>query len=473
MASYPQPTHINTIFNPDDFLPKVSGSTINSSVFNTPIVSSGVPYLNGGNNKLSFDSGFSYNATTDVLSSANLAVTGNLNYSNNDVNVLSTKAFSNVKLGNDAGKSLSSSTSWNIAVGTQALLAHNNSGTDNIAIGALSMNAFNDSGGGNIAIGGSSLQQITAGTYNVAIGLLSGGDLSGSCSNNVLIGISDLATTTLNNAIVIGHRAGNGAVPVDNDVIMGCGGNVNNQLIRGSTLSGSLHWSPFSNNNANLGLSTRRWKDFYSTTTRSTYGYFGFDSPVNIFRPAAVQAFCGSGMTCVSACAFRADSIGSMIAVGKSRNSTIGSNTVLQSNDQMGCVVFCAANGTTGYPIGATIEGTVDGTISGDIIPGRINLQTVNSSGVNNTRLSIPSDGNSYFLGNLGIDTVPGSAKLQIYNTGTNFSVRIDSTTGGVLFPRMTTTQRNALSALAGGLVIYNTTTNTMQFYNGTSWFDM
>ena len=38
--------------------------------------------------------------------------------------------------------------------------------------------------------------------------------------------------------------------------------------------------------------------------------------------------------------------------------------------------------------------------------------------------------------------------------------------------PRMTTTQRNALSNLAGGCMIYNTTTNKLQCYNGSSWQD-
>jgi len=38
--------------------------------------------------------------------------------------------------------------------------------------------------------------------------------------------------------------------------------------------------------------------------------------------------------------------------------------------------------------------------------------------------------------------------------------------------PRMTTTQRNSLSNLAGGCMIYNITTNKLQCYNGSSWQD-
>ena len=47
---------------------------------------------------------------------------------------------------------------------------------------------------------------------------------------------------------------------------------------------------------------------------------------------------------------------------------------------------------------------------------------------------------------------------------------QVDSTTKGYLMPRLTTTQRNAIATPATGLLIYNTTTNSLDYYNGTSW---
>ena len=41
-----------------------------------------------------------------------------------------------------------------------------------------------------------------------------------------------------------------------------------------------------------------------------------------------------------------------------------------------------------------------------------------------------------------------------------------------VIFTGMTTTQRNALTASAG-MMIYNSTTNKLQCYNGSSWNDL
>lgn len=48
--------------------------------------------------------------------------------------------------------------------------------------------------------------------------------------------------------------------------------------------------------------------------------------------------------------------------------------------------------------------------------------------------------------------------------------LELRSTTLGFLPPRMTITERDAIITPATGLVIYNTTTNLLNFYNGSSW---
>lgn len=65
--------------------------------------------------------------------------------------------------------------------------------------------------------------------------------------------------------------------------------------------------------------------------------------------------------------------------------------------------------------------------------------------------------------GILGINTTNPSASAQL---------DVSSTTRGFLPPRMTTTQRDAISSPAAGLVIYNTTTSKLQVYT-TSWTDL
>jgi hypothetical protein len=68
-----------------------------------------------------------------------------------------------------------------------------------------------------------------------------------------------------------------------------------------------------------------------------------------------------------------------------------------------------------------------------------------------------------------------GSNKFQVSTTGdvtVYGELNMTSTTKGFLPPRMTTTQKNAISAIAG-LVVYDSTTNKLQCYNGSTWNDL
>ena len=51
--------------------------------------------------------------------------------------------------------------------------------------------------------------------------------------------------------------------------------------------------------------------------------------------------------------------------------------------------------------------------------------------------------------------------------------LEVKSTTKGFLPPRMTATERDDLSNPATGLMIYCTTTNTVNVYNGSDWFEL
>ena len=46
----------------------------------------------------------------------------------------------------------------------------------------------------------------------------------------------------------------------------------------------------------------------------------------------------------------------------------------------------------------------------------------------------------------------------------------IDFTDKGVLFPRLTTAQRDAIGSPATGLLIYNSDDNVLQVYDGSAW---
>ena len=98
----------------------------------------------------------------------------------------------------------------------------------------------------------------------------------------------------------------------------------------------------------------------------------------------------------------------------------------------------------------------------------------------NNNQMYIRNGGSNAAAIQFGHGTVGSSilmalssdGKLGLGTTSPNASALLDvsSTTKGVLLPRMTTTQVNAISSPADGLTVYNTTLNTLCFYNGTSW---
>lgn len=62
--------------------------------------------------------------------------------------------------------------------------------------------------------------------------------------------------------------------------------------------------------------------------------------------------------------------------------------------------------------------------------------------------------------GDVGIGTTPTASAI----------LDVSSTTKGFLPPRMTTTQRDAIPSPAEGLVVYNTTTDEINVFNGTAW---
>jgi hypothetical protein len=58
-------------------------------------------------------------------------------------------------------------------------------------------------------------------------------------------------------------------------------------------------------------------------------------------------------------------------------------------------------------------------------------------------------------------------------NPDTSAMLDVSSTSKGLLLPRLTTVQRDAISLPATGLLVYNTTTSTFDYYSGTAWFSL
>ena len=96
-----------------------------------------------------------------------------------------------------------------------------------------------------------------------------------------------------------------------------------------------------------------------------------------------------------------------------------------------------------------------------------VNFYVPNGSFVANAAIGCQNT-NTYFCANngrmgVGTSSIDASAMLEV-----------DSTTGGFLFPRMTTAQRDALSSPTNGLTIFNTTTQKLQVrHSSSTWADL
>ena len=118
------------------------------------------------------------------------------------------------------------------------------------------------------------------------------------------------------------------------------------------------------------------------------------------------------------------DGVGPGLVFGKSRGTSIGSNTVVQDGDQIGGLYFQAADGTDKNSRTATIVCYSQGSSSGNDTPGRLEFSTTSDGASDTTeRLRIASDGEVTFKnkggGTLKIGAVEAHhSKLVVADNG-------------------------------------------------------
>ena len=125
------------------------------------------------------------------------------------------------------------------------------------------------------------------------------------------------------------------------------------------------------------------------STVESSHG--GIDSALQIIGT-------GTDDTSITLSRFDNSVHSPYIAFSKSRNGSIGGNTVVQDGDSLGRMTFFGNDGTDGNTPAAEIDIEIDGTPGSNDMPGRIVFRTT-SDGASTTseRMRIRSDGHAQF----------------------------------------------------------------------------
>lgn len=138
----------------------------------------------------------------------------------------------------------------------------------------------------------------------------------------------------------------------------------------------------------------------------------------------------------------------------KSRSATPGTYTIVQSGDALGGSYYTGADGSA-FKIAASIIANVDGTPGSSDMPGRIVISTT-ADGASSATEAMRIDSKQ----NVGIGTTANA----------NAILHVASTTKQTIpAPSMTTVQKNALTAVAGGQV-YDSTLGKLSYYDGSAW---
>jgi len=157
---------------------------------------------------------------------------------------------------------------------------------------------------------------------------------------------------------------------------------------------------------------------------------------------------------------------GGFVGIGTSTPALPLQIVATNSNAGMFRAQNSSANGYTGFELygdaGTQLAAFGTGNSTATFYQGEMYLGTNTAKAVRIYTTS-PSFVRMSILatGEVGIGTTTPSVKSVLDLT---------STTKGFLPPRMTTVERDAITSVPAGLTVYNTTTNKLNFYNGSAW---
>lgn len=131
------------------------------------------------------------------------------------------------------------------------------------------------------------------------------------------------------------------------------------------------------------------------------------------------------------------------------------------------------SSGTPAASFGSSILFTLESTTTADQNAGRIGaLWTTATHASRTSALTFQTVNNAGSLAEAGRFTGAGQLAMGTTSPAASAIVDLTSTTGALLVPRLTSTQRDALTAV-NGMIIYNSTTDKLQVRAAATWVDL
>lgn len=119
------------------------------------------------------------------------------------------------------------------------------------------------------------------------------------------------------------------------------------------------------------------------------------------------------------------------IALVKSRNTSVGSYTIVQDNDQLGSILFIGDDGTDLDTYGATISARVNGTPGANNMPVDIEFSTNSGTGSPTLNLKLTKDGVLEGASDAEIKTSPIRIHSNTISTNTTVDTNENAVSGG------------------------------------------
>ncbi|MBK8701216.1 MAG: tail fiber domain-containing protein [Saprospiraceae bacterium] len=312
------------------------------------------------------------------------------------------------------------------------------------------------------AVGLGALRNMTAGVLNTAIGSLSMEQATGG-SQNTAIGFSALrynSTGTGNTAL--GYQALLRNTSGSRNTAVGSKALKENTLGIDNTAIGYLTLSSNLDGDFNTAIG-------YSALEKQTTG--NSNTAIGVF--ALKNLISGSNNTAIGK-----SSLG--ITTGSSGNTALGSAALFNTTDghqntAMGYeALYSNTIGDNNTAIGyqALYNNTTGSNNTGIGSFTRLGTSALSNATAIGSRAQVDQSNTLILGGIVGVNGATEDATLLINKNTIDPSVIVDMhTTGkGILMPRMTNAQRNAIATPAAGLMVYSTTSHSPWIYNGNVW---